>query len=101
MKCCECGSGFSSEATIQIFCKAECRTIHNNRRRKRGALLYDLFMSMRWNPIKAKGVWSAMCKLTDEWKEEDRREREGRKSWKDRILFLEKRPYLYGKKYRI
>lgn len=55
------------------FCCHACGTKWNNRRKQRGAELYDLFMTMRYDRGTAKlfGVWAIMCRMASMWKEED------------------------------
>jgi hypothetical protein len=56
---------------------------------KRGAQLYDLFMTMRHERdltrnLKAErgvSLWSIACQLAAEWKAEDEKDRAGRRSW--------------------
>lgn len=64
---------------------------HRNRRQERGALLYDLFMAMRYErELAAKlKVWGTMCQLAAEWRKEDEDKREGRKSWGNWRLWME------------
>lgn len=101
LTCCECGAVFGTDTRRMIFCRAECRTAHTNRRNQRGLILYDFFMQLLYRRANAKGIWSAMCRIAEEWREEDKEEREGRPSWKDPGEYLEKRPYLIGKRGRI
>lgn len=47
----------------------------------RGAHVYDLLMTMIH--IKgAKGQWSKLVKLAQQWKREDKEDRDGRISWR-------------------
>lgn len=73
--CAECAKPFSlARDHEQMFCCTACRTAFNNRRKNRGAELYDLFMTMRFDRDTAKvnGVWAVMCRMASEWNEEDR-----------------------------
>jgi hypothetical protein len=84
--CAECGKGgeeMVSTRKPKTFCSSACRMAHTNRRRERGAELYDLFMALRYERELANklGVWTMICKLAAEWVAEDARERGGRKSW--------------------
>jgi len=56
------------------FCCTACRVGWRNRRMSRGADLYDLFMNMRYNRDAAKeaGVWTEMCRLAEQWNDEDK-----------------------------
>lgn len=81
-KCRECGEHFGKARDHeQLFCSSACRTSFNNRRKQRGADLYDLFMTMRYERGTAKllGVWAILCRLAQDWNEDDKAE--GRKSY--------------------
>ena len=56
------------------FCSTLCRTAWNNRRKTRGADLYDLWMAMRYARDEAQvlGVWKEMCRLSETWNAEDK-----------------------------
>lgn len=56
------------------FCSTPCRTTWNNRRKDRGADLYDLWMAMRYcrEEAKALGVWKEICRLSEKWNDEDK-----------------------------
>lgn len=90
--CRECGCQTISTRKPKDFCTSACRTNHTNRRRERGAQLYDLFMAMRYERELAVKlhVWTTMCQLAAEWRREDERDRDGRKSWGDWRAWLEK-----------
>lgn len=72
--CLECGEPLepSARAEKQFCCNAHKDTF-NNRRKNRGAELYDLFMAMRYDRKAASiaGVWAIMCRMASMWKEED------------------------------
>lgn len=91
-KCRECGCDMISTRKPKTFCSDACRTAHVNRRRERGAQIYDLFMAMRYERALAAKfkVWTTMCQLAAEWRLEDDRERDGRKSWGDWRAWLDK-----------
>lgn len=57
-----------------LFCSMTCRTTWNNRRKTRGADLYDLWMAMRYarDDAKVLGVWKEMCRLSETWNAEDK-----------------------------
>lgn len=63
---------------------------------QRGAELYDLFMVMRYerDEAKAQGVWSMMCRMGQQMREEDQATREGRRSWRQAKDVLAERPDL-------
>lgn len=73
--CCECSKTIQASAKAEArFCSTACKDRWNNRRKNRGAELYDLFYVLRYDRSRAKalGVWSAMCKLAQLWRDEDR-----------------------------
>lgn len=81
--CRECGEEFSDAREATVFCKSACRHAFNNRRAARGAVLYDLFMALRYDRGAAKAfkVYSLMCALGKQYREEDLERRHGRPSW--------------------
>lgn len=99
--CRECQAEFEAKSASAEFCSGKCRNDYNNRRAVRGMILFDLFMEMRYRRAGAKGLWSIMCRLAEEWREEDKAKRERFQSWKDPRDYIEKRPYLKAKKGRI
>ena len=96
--CLECGLGYEAGRKHETdFCCAECRKAFNNRRMQRGAELYDLFMNLRYNRAEANkfGTWALICKMAMIWREEDRRDRAGRDSFK-RVRRLQDRLTRYA-----
>lgn len=93
--CKECGERFLG-GWLAEFCSSKCKNRFNNRRAQRGAVLYDLFMATRYQRDEAKdaGCWTFMCALAADWREEDRKERDGRKSWRPFRHVFERFPYL-------
>jgi hypothetical protein len=79
--CRECGSAFVQSRAGVEFCGPTCRRVWNNRRLRRGAILYDLFMASRYELGEAKRLklWREMNRLAALWREEDRVA--GRKSY--------------------
>ncbi|WP_279483428.1 transcriptional regulator [Aureimonas sp. SK2] len=73
----------------------------NNRRRDRGAELYDLYMAHRFerDPAKARGVFQAINRLASDFRREDRERRAGRRSWRRMDVVLEERPHLKAARY--
>lgn len=57
----------------RAFCSDTCKAKWNNRRKSRGADIYDLWMAMRYERDEAKrlGVWKEMCRLSERWHDED------------------------------
>jgi hypothetical protein len=95
--CLECGAGLEAamRADAEFCCDPCCRRF-NNRRLKRGAEFFDLFMSLRYDREAAKreGVWTLLCRLAQNCREQDERERDGRRSWQRPRRIIERRPYL-------
>lgn len=84
--CCECGTVYApGRAHESFFCSSDCRQAWNNRRAKRGAELYDLFMALRYERglSQVLGLWSLICRMAQAWRDEDVAKRDGRKSWGD------------------
>jgi hypothetical protein len=76
-RCCrECGTALDAglKATA-VFCGIPCKAKWNNRRKNRGADLYDLWMAMRYERDEAKrlGLWGEMCRLSEGWNDEDKK----------------------------
>lgn len=97
-KCClECGAPIiAKQAARATFCGKACRQVWNNRRMKRGADLYDLFMAHRYDRQAAQEakVWRAMNRLCAEYRDEDNRQRDGRRSWGNPRDVLDRLPWL-------
>lgn len=73
--CLECNGPVSKPRDQEkFFCSDACRHRHKNRRKLRGAELYDLFMTMRFDRAAAKEhqVWAVMCRMASQWNEEDK-----------------------------
>ena len=71
-KCRECGKEVTkTRANEKRFCSSACRSSHVNRRKLRGAAMYDLFMTMRYDRKNSKGVWAVLCRMAQAWNEED------------------------------
>lgn len=96
--CAECGKEFTSPKPHAEFCCQPCRKDFNNRRAMRGAQLYDLFMTMRFDRKTAadKQVWSVMCAVASAFRDGDRHARAGRKSWREINAALEAIPLAYS-----
>jgi predicted nucleic acid-binding Zn ribbon protein len=72
--CRECGNAIAADRKPNAkFCSDGCKAAWNNRRKKRGADIYDLWMAMRYERDEAKrlGVWKEMCRLSEKWHEQD------------------------------
>lgn len=77
-----------------LFCSSPCRSAFNNRRALRGAEIYDIFMAMRYQRHKAKGLWTLLCALAQAFREEDQRRRKDFVSWLDPDTVLARKPWL-------
>jgi hypothetical protein len=94
--CRECGAPQGPEKAAAEFCCNPCRAAWNNRRAKRGAELYDLFMALRFDrPLARKlSLWRLICRLAAQYRAEDHDRRAGRDSWRDPRRVIEERPWL-------
>ncbi len=101
LTCRECAGRYEANSVTQVFCSAVCRSAHDTRRIERGKILYDIFMELRYNRRGASGLWSLMCRVGELWRDEDKRLRAGRQSWKDPAYVTDKNPHLLGKRGRI
>jgi hypothetical protein len=83
--CRECGVACTSNKAGKFFCGTPCRQAFNNRRMQRGAELYDLFMSLRYERDLETDLdlRTAMSRMAQVMRQEDERERDGRKSWQN------------------
>ena len=86
----------------QTFCNQKCCIDYLNRRRDRGAQLYDMFMGLRFERDEADRakLWSAMCRLAAHWRQQDLTVHD-RPTWKDWRGTLDKNPWLRAKEGRI
>lgn len=94
-RCCnECGESYTPRRMDEFFCSIPCRKAFDNRAMVRGRELYHLFMVMRYERgiAKALGVWAIMCRMAMMWKDEDDKERAGRKSWASPKRIIRKLP---------
>ena len=80
--CQECGTHYTPRSRRPMkFCTRKCAQTFTNRRLLRGALMYDLFMASRYERAEHQQLRSVMARMAMRFREEDEREREGRKSW--------------------
>jgi hypothetical protein len=92
-KCIECGAdhGRASE-----FCSNKCKQTFHNRRAMRGAIAYDMLMSMRFDrngDIKMNEMRQLMQTVATEWRQEDIKA--GRKkTWSSVKDWLAKNPWV-------
>lgn len=83
--CRECGLAYQAKKAASTFCATACRMAFNNRRRDRGAEIYDLFMATRFDRKDAgeARAWALMCSLASAYRDADKATRGGRESWRD------------------
>lgn len=95
-ECLECGETFGSAKAEAEFCGDRCRQAFNNRRMKRGAEIYDLFMSLRHDRKTATilNVFTLVSRLATIYRREDADQRAGRRSWRHAAEIIGRRPYL-------
>lgn len=95
-ECLECGAAYQADKQTSQFCAAACRRTYNNRRQTRGAELYDLFMAHRFDRDNARSlhVLSMLNRLASIYREDDRRERAGRRSWTPPDVVADRAPHL-------
>ena len=93
--CLECGA---PAPRSQHFCSAACRRDFHNRRRVRGAALYDLYMASRFDRAASNeaGLWKLMNRLASAWREEDQAKRGGRRSYLGHKEALDRMPWLHA-----
>jgi len=78
--CLECGQTHE-RGPRATFCSHACKMQHGNRRRQRGALLYDLWMEHRYNRGNDAGTLTIMANLARAFRDADNHFRDGRVSW--------------------
>lgn len=76
--CRECGG-----RCARLFCSMDCRRVWHNRRKSRGADMYDLVMALRYerDTAKADSAWTVLCNVARAAREADVAARGGRQSW--------------------
>lgn len=81
--CMECNGTFDSRQYNASFCGDGCKRTFNNRRAKRGAILYDLLMIEAFDPkaFEANKLKDRRAELLARWHEEDEAANRKR-SWK-------------------
>ncbi len=72
-QCTECGGPYESRQYNAEFCSDACRRSFNNRRAKRGAILYDLLMIEQRDAeaLKKHKMEDRMKELVEQFKQED------------------------------
>ncbi len=79
--CRECGAPCSKRGAS--FCRPSCRAAWHNRRKSRGAELYDLVMAMRYDRTgaSAANAMTVLSNLARAYHDADAAARGGRPSW--------------------
>jgi hypothetical protein len=99
-KCLECDTPFRGRSgqRIKLYCSAPCRAKFNNRRLKRGAEVYDLLMAVRFDRAAAveANAWTKLCALCAHYRDEDHRERAGRRSWDTMLAVFERNGAIFN-----
>ena len=93
-KCCNCGTPLGKTDWRARFCGPRCKREFNNRQATRGATAYPFIMAMRCDRAEATRLkaWGTLCDLAAKWREEDKVQREGRKSWHPLPVVLDRLP---------
>ena len=86
--CLECGRTYWAKRRQSVFCCIEDKMAFTNRRRDRGAELYDVLMTQRFaRKTKAgKDAWRLVCALASAYRMADQDRRGGRPSWSRRAM---------------
>lgn len=95
--CLECGNPLrEGQSPNAEFCCREHQKAFNRRREKRALLIYDLFMATRFERKLSKQLelWTAICRAAMHYRNEDVKERGGRRSWMHARKVLEQNPIL-------
>lgn len=83
--CTECGAEFTTPVKTCEFCDKGCRMAWHNRRRDRGAELYDILMTCRFDREHAENeglvLSTILSNLAGHYRDADKDKRAGRKSW--------------------
>jgi hypothetical protein len=97
-RCLECGEVFARVRPEAEFCGRTCVRAWNNRRMTRGAEIYDLIMTIRYDREKATlfKVWRTINRLAALFRDEDRDRRGGRRSWRRIETIRTGKPFLWG-----
>lgn len=93
--CQECGSPFENAVAKTRFCSTGCREVFNRRRRDRGAELYDVYMSVRYDDHGAES--HILDNMVKAYKVADHVKRDGRPSWQPWSEAQMAIPQAYGK----
>lgn len=86
-ECRECGTAFEKRHRTALFCTSACKQRFNNRRRERGAELYDMAMA---------GERDIVTRLLSAYKAADKAQRGGRPSYQDSDMAMTRIPFGFG-----
>jgi hypothetical protein len=89
--CRECRAKFEARRSTKEFCCTACRQVFNNRKRTRGAEIYDFAMEWRDDRSDTTAL-TLLCRVLAKFKEED--DRAGRRSWDSATSVINAHPYL-------
>jgi hypothetical protein len=97
--CTECGTEFTPGRKNEHFCSTACRKAFNNRRAVRGAILYDAVMAKRYDRkgeftgLSEKELRNIVDHLAMAWNEDDKVNRDGRRSYANINDWINKNPW--------
>lgn len=93
--CLECKGGFTSRQYTSEFCCGACRRTFNNRRARRGAVLYDLLMIEATDPDRFESLRldGRVSAIIEAFKRED--EEAGRKRSHKRASDVQADTFVY------
>lgn len=93
-ECCNRGALTNETGRRARFCGTRCKREVNNRQATRGAAAYPFIMAVRYDRSEAAKhkAWGALCQLAAQWRDEDKAEREGRRSWHRLPVVLDQLP---------
>ncbi len=75
------------------FCSKKCRQEFRNRRMIRGALAYDVLMNWRFRRQSGKEALNLLCRMAATWNQEDKEERDGRRSFQKLDDVIQSNPH--------
>lgn len=89
--CAECGGDIygpgrpAKRGPVPRFCSPRCGDVFNDRRKERGAQLYDLVMGRAYEPNDPlrPDITTLVATLKRKWRNDDWHSRGNRKSWAD------------------
>lgn len=94
--CRECGALFPSRQHNAAFCSDRCRRRHNRRRITRGAELYDIVMSARFERPGERPEPGLYDRMIQAYRSADLALRSGRPSWQKVTQAITRLPISYS-----